>query len=265
MIYLRVTTVFFLFSVFSINSYGQTDSTAKKASSSIQHSIVYMSKAMPIKSQNNLLLLEYLQRAYNLKYVSDIRQQLNASPQYDDEKEQMRFFRKLYGAKGGFAKQDLLKLSGIFRLMALSINTDVIAPDKELNDLIWSLSMNEDRDLTHAALCLAWLREQGKDGLLKEVDSLYKFQTAKLKSLAETQDYSTDTGLEALAGLIRLGKADAIQPEWIEKIVAAQNADGGWAWIPGDKASSNEHSTILAVWVLTHYLHHGKVNDKWIN
>lgn len=251
--------------LFYATGFCQTDSIVAKAKFAMQLSEKYLAKQMPIKSHNNLIVMNYLERAYHVRYGANVAQLLASEPVFDDEKMQIAFLKKLYGGKCNCTKAEIMQLNGVAQLMALCINTEIAKPDGKLSDQIWSLSRKEDRDLTHAALGLAWLKEQGKDGVIVHLDSLIKIQVVNLCALAEKEDYSTDTGMEALVALIRLGQSGEIKDEWILKVLAAQNGDGGWSWLRSDNIASHEHSTILAQWILLNYLSNGKVDSKWIN
>lgn len=57
----------------------------------------------------------------------------------------------------------------------------------------------------------------------------------------------TDLALEQSAMLSYLGRTDQISSGWVERILAAQRADGGWGEFDGP---STWHMTMLAVWSL---------------
>lgn len=248
----------------TFNCGAQTDTLQLKADKAIKNSLHFLQSKRPIKSQNLLMLLQYLEKNYGIADDFEVNKYLRQEPVYDDEKEQMKFFGRLYGKKSNFKKEDLEHLTGVVKLMAWSINADRFKPDKTYFDDLWNYSGNLDRDLPHAALCLAWMREQGLDRSIPNSDSLYKLQVKNLLALAEKEDYTNDTGLEALVGLIRLEKSDSIQGTWINKIIDAQNKDGGWCIIPTENGISNEHSTILALWVLVDFKNRGKAVHQWI-
>jgi hypothetical protein len=239
------------------------DTTEVKAEKSERSAISYLNKSSIGKSQNLVMIVEYLQRAYGMQSTLDAKKILKSPPVYDDEKEQMKFFAKLYGAHTAINKNDIATQKGLIKLMAWSINTELYKLDKEYSEMLWSYSSAKDRNLTHAALCLAWIKEQGAQKYVRDADSLEKYQVPQLLALAMDEGYSSDTGLEALVGLIRLGHSSLIRPEWIEKIIAAQLPDGGWPIIKDEKIS-NDHTSLLADWILLDYLHHGIANSIWI-
>jgi hypothetical protein len=255
-----------VFCTVSIVSYAQAnnaDTTELKAEKAERGAISYLNKSSIGKSQNLVMIVEYLQRVYGMQSAVNAKKILKSPPVYDDEKEQMKFFAKLYGGHTAIGKNDIVAQKGLIKLMAWSINTELYKPDKEYSEMLWSYSSVKDRNLTHAALCLAWIKEQGAQKYVRDADSLERYQVAQLLALALEEGYSSDTGLEALAGLIRLGRSSLIRPEWIEKIIAAQLPDGGWP-ILKQETISNDHTSLLADWILLDYLHHGKVNSIWI-
>lgn len=255
-----------LFSAAYIMSHAQinvSDTTDIKADKAERNAISYINKSSVSKSQNLVMIVEYLQRAYGLQTSINPGKILKSPPVYDDEKEQMKFFAKLYGGHNMISKTDIASQNGMIKLMAVSINTELYKPDKECSEMLWAYSSGKDRNLTHAALCLAWIKEQGAQKYVRDADSLERYQVAQLLALAAEEDYSSDTGLEALIGLIRLGRSSLIKPEWIEKIISAQQPNGAWPIMKTEPAP-NDHASLLACWVLLDYLHKGKVNTPWI-
>ena len=241
-----------------------TDSTLSKAAIAQQRAIHYINHSSSLRSQNLLMILQYLHRAYSVQTTVKVEKLLHSPPIYDDEKAQMKFFGKLYGVHTVITKNEIEQQQGLIKMMAWSINADVMKPNQNLSNDLWAYSKNQDRNLTHAALCLAWIREQSATHAIKNVDSLAKLQVQNLTALADREDYTSDTGLEALVGLIRLGYSSLIKPEWINKISASQLLDGGWAIMKEEAPKADDHTTILALWVLADYQKQGQTTVKWI-
>jgi hypothetical protein len=240
------------------------DTLQPKLIAAQKKAVSFLTQKEHLKSQNLLLIIEYLQRAYDLQISVNATDLLHRAPVYEDEKQQMRYFGKLYGVHNKITKREITAQHGLIQLMAWSINADVYKPDGVYSKEIWRYSEAKGRDITHAALCLAWIKEQHMQKYIANYDSLERYQVLELQTLAQNEDYSSDTGLEALVGLIRLGYSSLIKDEYIVEILNAQLKDGGWPQMTQDDTSSNEHTTILALWVLLNRQHQGIAKTKWI-
>ena len=241
-----------------------TDTLQRSVATAQKKAISFLSKNDRLKSQNLVLIVQYLERAYGIHTSINPNKLLQSLPVYDDEKEQIRFFSKLYGGHANITKKEINAQKGLGQLMAWSINADIYKPDATYSKMIWGYSQAKGRDITHAALCLAWLKEQNMSKYITDVDSLERYQVQELLALAKEEDYSSDTGLEALVGLARLGHSDLIKPEFIARILSAQHKEGSWPLLANEDVSFSEHATLMALWVLLDYYHQGIVKEQWI-
>jgi len=102
--------------------------------------------------------------------------------------------------------------------------------------------------LTHAVLAARWTVE---NGCLTErqVETFQQDTLNHIEAMVDRIGVVTDLGIEAVAILDYGGARNRIRQSWIEAITATQRDDGGWAAAP-DLATSNPHTTYLALWVL---------------
>lgn len=241
----------------------QADTLAPHITAAQKNATAFIQQPGALRSHFFALLAEYMQRAYGWQTSLRVADILHSAPVYDDERG-MALFARLHETKSSISCRDIKAQTGLQQLMAWSINASTCKPDKTFSDMLWQYTRSGGRDLTHAALCLAWLQEQGMTTTVENADSLQRYQVASLTSLAQVEGYNTDTGLEALLGLIRLGHSRDIQPEWIAAVLQAQHPDGGWPRTTEANESSDMHATLLALWVLLDYSHEGHTLHPWI-
>jgi hypothetical protein len=103
--------------------------------------------------------------------------------------------------------------------------------------------------LTHAAIALHWIARNGCEHGPQW--RTYRAKAAEgLASCVERVGSQTDLGIEAVVALFLLERGDLVQKGWIENMLLAQRADGGWGAKP--HKSSWDHTTFLAMWVMLH-------------
>jgi hypothetical protein len=106
-----------------------------------------------------------------------------------------------------------------------------------------------DYILTHALLATIWLQENNYQLPLSMVfiDKIYQ-DTA---DLIGNDSVVTDLELEAAAFLYLAGRGSMVSSAFIEKVIDAQNVDGGWC-DPDFSWDSNWHSSVLGLLLLLH-------------
>lgn len=102
-------------------------------------------------------------------------------------------------------------------------------------------------ELTHVAMAIAWLDE---NGCVPHLPALREEVTEKMAAGVRSDGRFDDLEYESAAFLYYLGRGDLVPRDFPVSLLEAQNADGGWAenW-PGTD-SSNWHPTAFALWVL---------------
>lgn len=101
--------------------------------------------------------------------------------------------------------------------------------------------------LTHAALSIHFTKCL-KCPISDELKSIENQQIQLLKQLIETTDIQ-DLKYETIAILKLMRPHTQIKQEWVKEILDLQLEDGGWARVSQLK-TSNDHTTLLALWVL---------------
>jgi len=134
-------------------------------------------------------------------------------------------------------------------------------------DRMGTFKMIADYFYTHLALSLQWLQEKGCVTDQAGANELRERLIRAMEKLISQNGPDTDLGIECMAMLCYLRVPGRVKPAWVEKMVAAQLPDGGWANAYDLKAPelvSNGHTTILALWVLLEQAV-PKINDvPWV-
>jgi hypothetical protein len=107
--------------------------------------------------------------------------------------------------------------------------------------------------LTHILPSWIWLQENGCDASLPNgfIESVYRDAAA----LLDEDRVVNDLELEAAAFLYLAGKGALVSRAFVERVVAAQNDDGGWSISSDQPDQSDWHPTILALLLLLHVNH----------
>ena len=103
---------------------------------------------------------------------------------------------------------------------------------------------------THALLACIWTHENGCEVPLSD-DLLTDLYLANAE-LINDDDVVIDLELEAAAFLYLAGQENLVKGTFIDKIIAVQNSDGGWSSSSNKRATSDWHTTSLALLVLLH-------------
>lgn len=254
-------SILFVFNVCIV--FSQVHSFADSIDNCLQKATFYIDKnEKQFDSHFNLIVLDYIKRAYLFKSNLETEKRLTQKPKYDDEVKQFVYFKRIMNPKFVLKKNELDSLQGIVGLMIRAMYADKYPLSESYEHSIWEFSKYADRNLTHAALSLGWIIENHSELRLKSIDSLIKHQTKLLIELANIENYSSDSGLEALLGLISIKKGAEIKKEWITQIIKDQQNDGGWK-LTNDSNESTFHPTLLAILVLSDYKNNGVRNATW--
>lgn len=117
--------------------------------------------------------------------------------------------------------------------------------------------------LTHALLAWVWIRDNRCELSVPDgfVDEMYR---AVATIVDDQPTLVNDLKLEAAAFLCLARQAARVDPRFVQRVVAIQNADGGWGRPDdvglGKPDESSWHSTILALLLLLHVRFPGAQN-----
>lgn len=157
----------------------------------------------------------------------------------------------------------------IDRITASALHCDRIPLPDDWLAILGKASRAGAYALTHAVLATEWTVELGcrrRD----EVTALHAEQVRLLEQLIEQRaalagryESATDLWIEAMAMLAYSGAGDRIRQPWVDDLLAAQRADGGWPRHPR-ATRSDPHATALALWVVLERLQPKAPPIRWI-
>jgi hypothetical protein len=197
-----------------------------------------------------LLWLDVIYRSF------EIQEFANSSQRYDDilsqlpgEQLQLQAFRRIVDYNNSIQKRDLDRFVGIDQILVPALYCDRFGLT---DDYVSSLEENmgfSGYELTHVLLAVVWIKENGCQIPLSDsvVKNLYHLNAA----LIDRNYIVEDLELEAAVFLYLAGQGDLVKPDFIEKVILAQNQDGGWS-ISGNDQNSDWHPTILGLLLLLH-------------
>ena len=193
-----------------------------------------------------------------------IANKLSKSTIYGDEQNLLKYIERWTYRKN---KIDTLQISKIEdktdKLMVSSLFADQMKLSTESLDFLKQMtdSNQNPRVAAHAALVINWLKCLKQDYQLPNCN--FYENNIKLQLLPAIG--TSDTGMEAAFGLIQLGDFNSLTPAYIQKIISAQNPDGGWKWGDDNKENtSHQHPTTLAVYLLSAALYKENFNVYWL-
>jgi hypothetical protein len=250
------------------------DSILILANSAVGKSKNYFAEHQQFLTGFTLIGLSHLQNEYGVKFTFDANAALkNYKANGPEEQAQMPYFKRLTKPASPVAnpkKKDIDALDDMSKLMIWSIYADQIPLTTQFSELMYKFSVDSSnercRTVCHMGLALKWLSDLDR---LKDVKSLSQIKISMEKNLIENIEAATpqsDDGMEGILALMLLDKASLIKPEWIRAVAMSIRDDGGWSWDLRDKHNqfSNDHSTLLGIWVLTSYLHPEGTKSKWV-
>lgn len=103
--------------------------------------------------------------------------------------------------------------------------------------------------LTHVAMAIEWLEENGCD---PPSAALRERVIETIAAGLVPDDRLDDTEIERAAFLYYMDRADLVPRAFLGSLLRAQNPDGGWPefWPDTKGGGSHWHPTVLALWVL---------------
>lgn len=248
--------LFFTFSFFSSARLESKISQKQDLEKSRDKILDYVRKNKSRFRVEDLILLDYLQRRFDLPDEFSFNKSFIRIPTSQDIKS-LEIYGRLIYYKGIEWKKPKQAESYIWlELKALFINKQEDCPNK--TTLIRQLKEQSEEGgyaSTHSALALGWFIEQKclstNDN---DVQQLINGITHRLYSLALSIPYPSDLKVEALAFICYLGKKKFINPDEIYPLFSFQRDDGAFSGtnIPSDGV--NVHTTLLLLWLAVEFL-----------
>ena len=141
---------------------------------------------------------------------------------------------------------------------AYAIAPDKVSLSQEDRDSMFSPTKHSWGSRQHQLLALVMYRDY--NGGSPELDQTINYLAEKVARDAHYDFRVTDAYYQRTAFLLAAGRPDLVRPNWINRILRHQNADGSWdacwhGWCRGlfefgGEVSNIGHSTVQAAWAL---------------
>lgn len=212
----------------------------------------------PVKSKFNYLILKFISKHNQVlsssfvDHLDDYTQFAGYTDEVDAEK-----FAKLINPEMQLDTSLIFQQRGLQQWMLWTLYTDQLPPDLRYFNLADSLiQAGNPRDLTHIGIFLGFLDLQKMYATNPKVVKLKQTTHKALKKICKQHSLEQDTWLEAMIARQLMQQSKILSPALLNKFLSNQLADGGWAYSLVDGEPSNEHTTILALWLLNNYFYY---------
>lgn len=219
---------------------------------SVSRGLSYLNNNAGQVSPLQWLIVEYLDRKFNLGPTYSFANRHVVVPTEEIDAEDFKIFKRIAEPDQLIDKLPYDKAAPIRKMMMAAAHCDHIPLPLGYDQLLEQNLELGGYNMTHVSFSLERMHEnrcslsEGQDKELRESVA------TKMAELSRKSDINDELRYEAVAFLINMGRRELVTSDVVDKIVAEQQADGGWK-ISSDKPSSSDHATVLAVWALLEY------------
>lgn len=223
------------------------DSLIMQVHRAVARGLSYFSSPRRTLDPDAVLLHAYMRDRFNLPKLLKAEAVL-AGIRADSTGQFHKFLRL---AEPMTCRMDFLDADGANDLSAAGVWYDELPDQSLLMERIRDLEWNEPYQVTHALWALAMAR----NCFHAEVDTAVERRLVEHnRAIMESgRPLWNDVAIEALAMAQYNDTAYVPPQEYIKEVIALQNLNGSWNWVPHDPARESQHTTILALWALLQY------------
>ena len=204
----------------------------------------YLINNPKLTDTHQLLVLDYLFRAYNIKDdFSAQKHPITIASKDGETRDELLALQRI-----AYPSQTVKTINTNSSPVTQAANCDHIPLPHNYSQLLQASFQQGGYEMTHVAFSIQIAKELGCHVIADE--ALRPQLRAGLTALVEDKKSPQDLRYEAIAFLGYLGYKDDIQKPWIDQIVSEQQADGNW--ISGN-SNPTDHATVLALWALLVY------------
>lgn len=253
---LFVTALLLVFRLSTPNDHSLPDTTPhiQLYEKTIQSSLDYLDRTASDVSPLQWLVVDYLQRKFNLDSKFSAAQRNIQSPATEPDATDFQVYQRIIKPDKLLESLPITDLTPMRRMMISAAHCDYIPLPKDFEKLLTDNMKAGGYNLTHVAFSLQFMKDNGCSLPLEQDQQLREKVATRLSELAARADISEDLRYEAIAFLLHMDRRDLVQIQWINQTANAQYSDGGWLTLPQDTKSS-DHTTVVALWVLLEYAH----------
>ena len=201
-----------------------------------------------------LLFMGLIHRRYGVPEFADTLERYNAVlPEHPDRAPVLRVFRRMFDANNPIVPEDWEQVkSETDQLLVSALYCDRLGLPPEFAGALERAVSQGGYAATHALLSWVWSQENRYDLAVAE-GFLERMYGAVAAIIDEDPTSVNDIKLEAGAFLCLARESQRVDLGFVRRVIAFQNADGGWG-VPvegaGNPDESSWHSTILALMIL---------------
>jgi len=197
-----------------------------------------------------LLWLDVIHRRFGIEEFVDSLQRYDQVITEQWQPLQLRVFRRIADHDNPLQKGDLEMVVDLDRVIVPALYCDRLGLPDDYAALLKEKVSFGGYELTHVLLACIWIQDNGCEVPLSGgfIENIYRANAALIGDDPVVEDLE----LEAAAFLYLAGQGKLVDDAFIERVIAAQNDDGGWS-ISGDSAEESDwHPTVLGLLLLLH-------------
>ena len=199
-----------------------------------------------------LLWLDVMHRRFGISEFVDALQRYDQKlAEHPVDEAMLRVFRRIADHNNVLEYGDFGAVEyDVDQITVPALYCDREALPYEYTSMLYAAANTGGYMLTHVVVSLVWIQENNCSMPVSDkfINNVYS-ATAEI---INTDSDVTDLELEAAAFLYLAGQGDLVDNVFVERVIAAQNSDGGWLSDNDSPDKSNWHSTISALFFLLH-------------
>ena len=220
--------------------------TKTDVNATVANAIAFLQKA---REPHALLFMGVIHRRCGVKeFANALEVYDEVLPTHADRAPVLRVLRRMFDATNPIQPEDWEHVTiPSDRLLVSALYCDRVGLPESFPEVLGRAVGQGGYAATHALLAWVWIQENGcqlavPDGFVEEM-----YET--VAAIINTDPTSiNDIKLEAGAFLCLARQSARVDLGFVQRVMAIQNADGGW----GAPDESNWHSTILALIIVLH-------------
>jgi len=219
--------------------------------STVANAIGFLQKA---REPHALLFMGLIHRRFGVAEFADTLERYDAVlPEHPDRAPVLRVFRRMFDAENPIVPEDWEQVAiQTDRLLVSALYCDRLGLPPEFVDALERAVSQGGYGATHALLAWVWVQENRYE--LPVPDGFLERMFGTVAAIIDADPTSvSDIKLEAGAFLCLARQSERVDLGFVRRVIAFQNADGGWG-VPvegaGNPDESSWHSTILALMIL---------------
>ena len=197
-----------------------------------------------------LLWLDVIYRRFGIAEFADSLQRYDQVLTEQWQSLQLRVFRRIADHNNPLQEEDLEGLVSLDRIIVPALYCDRFGLADDYSAMLKEKESLGEYELSHVLLAVIWIMDNGCEVPLSGgfIENLYHANAG----LIDNDPVVEDLELEAAAFLYLAGQGKLVDNSFINRVIEAQNDDGGWSVSGGTTEESDWHPTVLGLLLLLH-------------